>query len=147
VKQGESRAVGIGKCLAAVGSSEGNMRETRRRFLAMVAVCGSAIATGSALQTTQQNRRIMPNPPPPSQPKDQDTTDTSKPNPQAVKRAMLIQNEKEFREGVERLYQLSGELRDEVQKTPNTEVFSVHMYKKAEEIEKLAKQLKGKAKG
>ena len=57
------------------------------------------------------------------------------------------QNEKEFRDGVERLYTLTGELRDEVQNTPTAEVLSVRMYKKTEEIEKLAKLLKGKAKG
>jgi hypothetical protein len=48
---------------------------------------------------------------------------------------------------VERLYQLTGELRDEVLKTTTADVLSVRMYKKTEEIEKLAKQLKAKAKG
>ena len=65
----------------------------------------------------------------------------------AAKRARMQQDEKEFREGVERLYQLSGELREEVQKTATTEVLSVRMVKKTEEIEKLAKLLKNKAKG
>ena len=50
----------------------------------------------------------------------------------------MQQNEKEFREGVERLYQLTGELREEVQKTATTDVLSVRMVKKTEEIEKLA---------
>jgi len=71
-------------------------------------------------------------------------------NPQAAaaaKRAQLQQNEKEFREGVERLYQLTGELREEVQKTVTTDVLSMRMVKKTEEIEKLAKVLKAKAKG
>ena len=68
-------------------------------------------------------------------------------DPQAAKKAELRRNEKEFREGVERLYQLSSELRDEVAQTPTTGVLSVRMYKKTEEIEKLAKQLKSKAKG
>jgi heme oxygenase len=58
-----------------------------------------------------------------------------------------MQNEKEFREGVERLYQLTSDLRDELQKTVTTDVLSVHMVKKTEEIEKLAKVLKNKAKG
>jgi heme oxygenase len=69
------------------------------------------------------------------------------PNAQAAKRAILLEQEKEFREGVERLYTLTRELRDEVQKTTTTVVLSVHIYKKTEEIEKLAKQLKNKAKG
>ena len=60
---------------------------------------------------------------------------------------MLQLNEKEFREGVERLYQLTSELREEVQKTATTDVLSIRMVKKIEEIEKLAKVLKAKAKG
>jgi hypothetical protein len=64
------------------------------------------------------------------------------PDPQVAKRALLPANEKEFRAGVERLYQLTGELRDEVRKTLTTDVMSVRMYKKTEEIEKLAKQLR-----
>src|SRR2546422_807304 len=63
------------------------------------------------------------------------------------KRAMLQQNEKEFREGVERLYQLTSELHEEVQKTATTDVLSVRMVKKTEQIEKLAKMLKNRAKG
>ena len=85
--------------------------------------------------------------PPPSAQEDADKNNAPKPDAQAVRKLQLAQNEKEFREGVERLYQLTGELRDEVQKTPTTAVLSVRMYKKTEEIEKLAKQLKTKAKG
>ena len=85
-------------------------------------------------------------PPPAAEPKDQgDASPVS--NASAAKRAQMLQQEKEFREGIERLYALSGELRDEVQKTPTLQVLSVRMYKKTEEIEKLAKQLKSKAKG
>jgi hypothetical protein len=94
----------------------------------------------------QQSPHRMPTPPPSAQ-GDSDKTDVPKPDQLAQKKLQLAQNEKEFREGVERLYQLSGELRDEVQKTPTTAVLSVRMYKKTEEIEKLAKHLKAKAKG
>jgi heme oxygenase len=65
----------------------------------------------------------------------------------AAKRAALKQNEKEFREGIERLYKLTTDLREEVQKTATTDILSVQMVKKTEEIEKLAKFLKNKAKG
>jgi hypothetical protein len=60
---------------------------------------------------------------------------------------MLQQNEREFREGVEQLSMLVNELKEEVEKTTATDVLSVRMYKKAQEIEKLAKQIKNKAKG
>jgi len=60
---------------------------------------------------------------------------------------MLLQNEKEFREGVEQLSVLVSELKEELEKTSATDTLSVKMYKKAQEIEKLAKQIKNKAKG
>jgi hypothetical protein len=121
------------------------MRETRRGFLASVAVLGSCLATGNGWLAAQEKHRGMPDPPPPAVPQGQNTAPTG--DAQAAKRALLLKDEKEFRAGVERLYELTGELRDEVQKTSTTDVLSVRMYKKTEEIEKLAKQLKGKAKG
>jgi hypothetical protein len=127
------------------------IRGGRRRFLATMAIAGSALATGQAMlaQTPIPGEgppRGMPRPPAASEPKDQgDTGPVS--NAPAAKRARMLQQEKEFREGIERLYALSGELREEVQKTPTLQVLSVRMYKKTEEIEKLAKQLKTKAKG
>ncbi len=126
-------------------------RETRRRFLATVAIAGSAFATGQVMLAQAPipgdgPPRGMPRPPVAAEPKDQDDTTPTSTVP-AAKRAQMLQQEKEFREGIERLYTLSGELRDEVQKTPTLQVLSVRMYKKTEEIEKLAKQLKSKAKG
>ncbi|HYU22302.1 MAG TPA: hypothetical protein VEM60_04105, partial [Candidatus Dormibacteraeota bacterium] len=91
-----------------------------------------------------------PTPPPPPRPAETPNPAEIHSNPQATaaaKRAWLQQNEKEFREGVERLYQLTGELKEELRKTTTTEVFSVRMVKKTEEIEKLAKLLKNRAKG
>jgi hypothetical protein len=121
------------------------MRETRRGFLASLAVLG-CFAAGNGWLTAQEKRNGMPSPPPPAEPPNQEA-DTQRPDPRAAKRMLLLQNEKEFRAGVERLYQLTGELRDEVGNTPTTDVLSVRMYKKTEEIEKLAKRLKARAKG
>jgi hypothetical protein len=42
---------------------------------------------------------------------------------------------------------LTGELREELKTTPTTDVLSVKMYKRMQEIEKLAKQLESKVKG
>ena len=123
------------------------MRDTRRGFLATMTVCGSVLAAGPLLAAQEQDRpRGMPNPPPPAEPRDQDKNSPG-PDPAAIRKAQLAKNEKDFLDGVERLYELTGELRDEVQKTTSTEIFSVRIYKKTEEIEKLAKQLKGKVKG
>ena len=122
------------------------MVETRRVFvLAMAGVAGFLAAKEGCLFA-----QYPPTPPPPPQPAETPNPAEMHSNPQAMaaaKRARMQQDEKEFREGVERLYQLSGELREEVQKTATTEVLSVRMVKKTEEIEKLAKLLKNKAKG
>jgi hypothetical protein len=71
----------------------------------------------------------------------------AKPERQTARRIALQKNEKEFLLGVDRLYQLASELKQEVEKVPTSEIFSVQMYKRTEEIERLAKQLKAKARG
>ena len=122
------------------------MLETRRVFVLAMAGAAGFLATEEGWLYAQ----YPPTPPPPPQPAETPNPAEMHSNSRATaaaKRARMQQNEKEFREGVERLYQLSGELREEVQKTTTTEVLSVHMVKKTEEIEKLAKLLKNKAKG
>jgi len=121
------------------------MRETRRRFvLALAAVAGCATARESLL--FGQRRRPFPEPPEPSEKQNPAAAAPADAGHLSARRA-LRESEREFRAGVERLYQLTGELRDEVQQTATSDVLSVRMYKKTEEIEKLAKQLKSKAKG
>ena len=121
------------------------MRETRRTFVMSVAVAGSALATIPTMLCAQ--RPIIP--PPPPEPAEKGNPADIHSNPAAAaaaKRTLLLKNEKEFREGVERLYQLTSALRDELQKTATTDVFSLHIVKQTQEIEKLAKLLKSKAK-
>ena len=96
---------------------------------------------------TGEKRPGLPAPPPSADPDAQDQNAPKGIDPQTAKRVMAAKNEKEFREGVEKLFQLATELHDELAQAPKMNVLSVRMYKKTEEIEKLAKQLKGKAKG
>jgi hypothetical protein len=119
------------------------MREMRRR-LVMGLAASIFLAAGAELlfaqrhahrPTLQQQLGL-----PPSLRGDNNAT-------QPVKAAVLLQNEKEFRESVEQLYRLVNELKEEVEKTPTTAVLSARMYKRAHEIEKLAKQIKNKVKG
>jgi hypothetical protein len=124
------------------------MWETRRRFLMTLGAAAScSIATDGSVFA--QVRKNNPFPTPPESAETQNPAEVAAANrdPQNAKRVALQQNEKEFRADVDRLYQLAGELKQEVDKTVTTEVFSVHMYKRTEEIEKVAKLLKGKAKG
>lgn len=121
------------------------MHATRREFFVNVAVVAGSLALQPGISAAQNS----PTPPPPPTP-------GYIPNPAevhsdpaaaaAAKRALLLKNEQEFREGVERLHQLTSSLREELQRTMTTEVFSVRIYKQTEAIEKLAKSLKTKAK-
>ncbi|HEY2820324.1 MAG TPA: hypothetical protein VGJ06_04705 [Candidatus Acidoferrum sp.] len=106
-----------------------------------------AVPAGLAPDPPQERRGGFPPPPAPADPSGQDKNAPQRIDPQTAKRVMAAKNEKEFREGVEKLYQMATELRDELAQAPKMNVLSVRMYKKTEEIEKLAKQLKSKAKG
>ena len=124
------------------------MGETRRRFLMALAAAAScsAAADGSVFGQVRGDKPF-PNPPASAETQNPAEAQADKSDPQNAKRAALQENEREFRAGVTRLYQLAGELKQEVDKTLTREVFSVQLYKKTEEIEKIAKMLKGKAKG
>jgi hypothetical protein len=69
------------------------------------------------------------------------------PNPPAPEKRMSEQDAKEMRKKVERLYQLAAELKAEVDKTDSTNLLSLHLLKKAETIEKLAREIKKRSKG
>jgi hypothetical protein len=119
----------------------------RRRPIHATLLAMTAIIALAALARPQGIAHRMPTPPASSQSGSETNASAPVPGVGAAKRAQLAKNEKEFREGVERLYQLSNELRDEVRQTTTTKVLSIHMYKQTQEIENLAKQLKIKAKG
>lgn len=121
------------------------MQETRRKFLVSAALLSSSLELPGGIFAAQN----PPTPPPKPEP-------GYTPNPAEIysnpaeaaraKRARLLENEKEFRQGAERLYQLASALLDELRKTPTADVFSLRIVKETEQIEKLAKLLKSKAK-
>lgn len=67
----------------------------------------------------------------------------SRPDPKAIELA----NQKEIRTDVVKLYEMVSELKEQIEKTDATSTLSVSFVKKAEQIEKLAKQIKNLAKG
>jgi len=70
--------------------------------------------------------------------------------PQATgpdKKAIDRQNQQEIRADVTKLYEMVSELKDQIDKTDSTSTLSVSVVKKAQQIEKLAKQIKDLAKG
>lgn len=125
------------------------MAEARRKFLTTIGgAAGCFVALRGLAQEPKKKDSPMPDPPKPAETLNPaEAAAAARQDPQIAKRAMLLQNEKEFRAGVNRLHQLVSELKEDLDKTATTDVFSVQMYKKTEEIEKLAKQLKGKARG
>jgi len=68
--------------------------------------------------------------------------ETLKPDPRLLK-----QHGQQIREDTQRLFQLAEELKKEVEKTDAAEVLSLTVIRKAEEIEKLAKRIKDRARG
>jgi|SRR6476646_10452769 len=123
------------------------MRKTRRAFLLAVAAAGCLVAR-NGFSFPQAPKKPTPFPAPPEAAETRNpAAGQAKPERQTARRLALQQNEKEFRSGVDRLYRLASELKQEVEKLPTSEIFSVQMYKRTEEIEKLAKQLKAKARG
>jgi hypothetical protein len=122
------------------------MHKTWRVMMIMIVTAALWVAA-EAGKLAAQYPPVLPPPPKPAETTNPAEIHAKSQASTVAKRALLQQNEKEFREGVERLYRLSGELREEVQKTPTSDVLSVRMMKKADEIEKLAKVLKNKAKG
>ena len=57
----------------------------------------------------------------------------------------LKENQKNLRRDADHLLQLAQELKDEADKTAQTDVLSLSLIHRAEEIEKLARQIKGLA--
>jgi hypothetical protein len=117
------------------------MPGSRRRLLfTLLAALGVVCLRPKSLSA--QN----PFPPPPQHHVDEKppvSPDSSVPST----KTLLEQNQKNIKKDIERLYQLVTQLKTEVEKTDSTAVLSLALVKKAEEIEKLAKQIKERAKG
>jgi len=75
--------------------------------------------------------------------------DEPNPNPNAKSptKVLLEENQKDIKKNVEKLFDLASQLKEQVEKTDFTTVLSLAMVKKAEEIERLARQIKERAKG
>ena len=119
---------------------------TRRNWLGMLGIFAASLAllpavTGGAAQ----------NPPRPPQPQNDDQNakddEDQAARLKAASKVALQENDKSIKKSVEKLFQLASELKAEVDKTDSAQVLSLPMVKKAEEIEKLAKDIKSRAKG
>jgi hypothetical protein len=122
--------------------------ETSRRHLLMSLPAGIGILLLRARSLGAQNPTQFPPPPLPRRQPDPNAPDDSPiPPGKNPTKAMLEQNQKDIKKSIEKLYDLASDLKAEVEKTDATTVLSLAMVRKAEEIEKLARQIKDRAKG
>lgn len=116
--------------------------ETRRTFLAGLVLAGvSSGLAGNPMRAGTPAQQLPPKPTP-----GQDTELEGPPLPDATKK-VLEENDKDIKKKVDRLYQLATELKTEVDKTDSSKVLSLNLMKKAEAIEKLARDIKNRSKG
>ena len=119
------------------------MYETRRAFLTILAGAGTAAILRGQTERGQTKPTGRPSAPDPSQ----DADAPGGPPEKSPTKVLLEANEKDIKKNIEKLYQLATDLKTEVEKTDSSQVLSLAMVKKAEEIEKLAREIKTRAKG
>lgn len=116
------------------------MTNSRRRLLlATLAGASALVFRGKSV--------IAQAPTPPRPPKTADDEDESRNPPFSGNKALLEQRQKDIKKEIEKLFELASQLKAEIEKTDATTVLSLAMVRKAEEIERLAKQIKENAKG
>jgi hypothetical protein len=118
----------------------------RRRWLVTLGFfAASFVLLPAAPPGAAQNPQRSPQPPIDDQSGKEDEDQAGR--LKAASKVALQENDKNIKKSVERLFQLASELKAEVDKTDSAQVLSLAMVKKAEEIEKLAKDIKSRAKG
>jgi hypothetical protein len=116
------------------------MKTGRRFFLSGIA---ATLAGTQALLAGSQGRQSRPHNPQQVPDASGSTGVDDGPLPsRADPKVQLKEDQKTLRRDVDRLVQLVKDLKDETDKTPETDVLSLSLVKKAEDIEKLARQIR-----
>ena len=120
------------------------MSESRRHLLITLAGTAGILAASPLFLSSQTIRPVpSPNAPNPSSPhRIGDPDPTVGDDPKAINK----QNQTEIKLEVQKLYDLVAELKDQVDHTDANSTLSISFVKKAQQIEKLAKQIKDRAK-
>ena len=117
-----------------------SMQNSRRKFI--IALWALGVPLGPLGMVGAQAPTSVPKRHPSLTDKDDDPD-----APKTGTKTILEANQKDIKKNVERLYQLASELKTEVEKTDSVQVLSLALLKKTEEIEKLAKDIRSRAKG
>lgn len=117
------------------------MKTGRRTFLSGIA---AVFAGTHALLIAADQSQHDPRPPVTQLPDASNSTgvETSPRTARAQQKALLKQQQKELRRDIDRLVQMVTDLKDESDKTPETDVLSMSLVKKTEDIEKLARTIR-----
>lgn len=114
------------------------MDRKRRSFLGGVLPLLAGVTALAAPQQPQDPMR------PPERPALRDITP---PPPKPKPRERLKHDRKQVREQAEQLFELAGEIHDEVMTTDSVEVLPLKLLKKLEEMEKLTKRMRSLLRG
>ena len=115
------------------------MQQSRRSLLGTIAGVAAAFSMAAVVGRGQDPFPKVP----PIRPGEDDRNPNAKP----PTKVLLEENQKDIKKNIEKLFELASQLKEQVEKTDATTVLSLSMVKKAEEIEKLARQIKERAKG
>jgi hypothetical protein len=126
---------------ATMRSAEVLMHDSRRSFLGSLTKISGALLAFQGCPPIPEPRRRTPVDPP--EPAEKQTPQASDPNTATIQRRT---QEKEFRATIDELFTRVRDLKTDLDHTPPAEVFSVTIFKRTQEIEKLAKHLKNYAK-
>jgi|SRR5215813_2818857 len=119
------------------------MHDSRRSFLSSLAATGvSAVLPQNLLNSNFASYEQFP---PPPEPADKFPTVPQQRQRTKNNTAALVAHEKELRVATDQLLAKVQEFRAQLDGTHTAEVFSVNMYKQTEDIEKLAKLLRNRA--
>jgi hypothetical protein len=125
------------------------MAQSRRRILTILVGAAGVLAAKPLLLSGLQ-QHTMPQPlPSPNAPNQNYPPGLSGPDnkPRAENKGVDPRTQQEIRADVQKLYELVSELKDQTEKSDLNSMLPVSMVKKAQQIEKLAKQIKELSKG
>lgn len=123
------------------------MTESRRRLLAIALGALGFLTMDPLLRGGQTQSRTSPKLRPYPNGQDPNNPPGIDEPTQLNLKAIREENQRKLRADVSKLYEMAGELKADVDKTDATSTLSISLIKKAQEIEKLAKQIKSLAKG